>query len=56
MKRILFASALVFALARPALVGADPGVFAVAEIGMLQVFNLLLSWLRTKVSLQRRQA
>ena len=39
MKRILFASALVFALARPALVGADPGVFAVAEIasfGQLQ--------------------
>ena len=32
MKRILLASTLVFALARPALVGADPGVFAVAEI------------------------
>ncbi len=39
MKRILLASALVFALARPALVGADPGIFATAEIasfGQLQ--------------------
>lgn len=30
-------------------------VFAIAEIGMLQEFSLLLGWLRTKVALKRSQ-